>query len=200
MRNAIRRIVGISAGVAALAALGTPTALAAQPAPGDKAHPAKTATPATHRLTVDRRIPAVIPPKDGAIQAAPSVVTDDAFTIAKNGEYNGETCGTNTIDQATGWGPMTLTLTQSRAIATTWNASVSISPWKVGATVGFSVTDTVTKTEAGAYTVPAGKYGYIKAFPLYDYYTFEVWNTQMGRQIGWGEVRHPAGFCYDHSS
>ncbi|MEW1913773.1 hypothetical protein AB0442_36000 [Kitasatospora sp. NPDC085895] len=200
MRNAIRRIVGVSAGVAALAALGAPAALAAQPASGDHAAPASAAHSAAHRLTVDRRIPAVVPPKGGAAQAAPSVMADDPYTVAKNPSYQGETCGTNTIDQATGWGPMTLTLTQSRAIATTWNASLSISPWKVGATVGFSVTDTVTKTEAGAYTVPAGKYGYIKAFPLYDYYTFEVWNTQVNKQVGWGEVRHPAGFCYDHSA
>lgn len=94
---------------------------------------------------------------------------------------------------------MTLSLSQSRAVASQWSASVSVAAWKVTGTVGFSVTDTATNTETGTYAVPDGKFGTLEAYPLFDHFTFEIYDTSVGgRYVGGGDAYHPVGFCYNH--
>ncbi|MFD5922957.1 hypothetical protein ACFWIC_40755, partial [Kitasatospora sp. NPDC127035] len=70
--------------------------------------------------------------------------------------------------------------------------------WKVSTQVGFSVTDTATRTEAGAYTVPAGKFGYLEAYPLYDLFYYDVYSRAVtDHWVGSGSAQHPVGFCYN---
>ncbi|MFB7616495.1 hypothetical protein [Kitasatospora sp. NPDC056181] len=131
-------------------------------------------------------------------QESQSATTDDPYTQVRNARYAGQVCGTGRVDMVTGPGPMTLTLSQSRAVASTWSASVSISPWKVSSTVGFSVTDTATNTESGSYPVPAGQFGYLEAYPLYDVYNYDIYNVAVGdRYVGGGSAQHPVGYCYN---
>ncbi|MBD0693019.1 hypothetical protein BG452_40035 [Streptomyces sp. CBMA123] len=109
--------------------------------------------------------------------------------------YHGQVCGTDVIDANSGPGPMTLTLTQTRSTATQWTASASIDLWKISAGVGFNVTDTVTNTESGSYTVPDGKFGNLQAYQLFDYWTYSIY--EAGAYVGDGEVKKPVGFCYN---
>ncbi|MFI8462132.1 hypothetical protein ACIGG8_42890, partial [Kitasatospora sp. NPDC085464] len=103
------------------------------------------------------------------------------------------------MDIVTGWGPMTLSLTQSRAISSQWSSSVSVDAWKLSGTVGFSVTDTATNTETGSYTVPEGKFGTLEAYPLFDHFTFDVYDTRVAdHYVGGGDAYHPVGYCYNH--
>ncbi|WP_158715358.1 hypothetical protein [Kitasatospora phosalacinea] len=60
------------------------------------------------------------------------------------------------------------------------------------------MTDTVTNTESGIYTVPSGKYGHLESYPLYDVYRFEVYDTLFDYVRGYGEVNRPVGYCYNH--
>ncbi|WP_280702548.1 hypothetical protein [Kitasatospora sp. GP82] len=97
----------------------------------------------------------------------------------------------------TGGGPITLTLTNSRAIASSYTASATVTASIISSAVGFSVTNTYTQTESGAYTVPALKWGGIIAHPLYDVYGFEVIDPNFNAVVGYGEALRPAGFCYE---
>ncbi|MFJ4192391.1 hypothetical protein [Kitasatospora sp. NPDC089509] len=93
---------------------------------------------------------------------------------------------------------MTMTLTQSRAIASQWSATGGISAGMVSAGVEFSVTDTATYTESGAFAVPAGQYGHLEAYPMFDRFTFDVYDTRIGGgvKVGSGEALHGSGYCY----
>jgi hypothetical protein len=182
MRRATSRTVGVVPSVGVMAALAAPGAWAALAAE------APTATPGN--WITDRRQPAVQPPQEAAGGASKS-----ALEIAVNPRRTGQVCGTDTVDEVQGLGPMKLSLTSSRAIASTWNSSVSVSPASVSAAVGYSVTDTATYNESGSYDVPAGKYGVLKSHPLYDTYSYDFENIQLGQVVGYGTAQHAVGFC-----
>ncbi|MEV7355364.1 hypothetical protein [Kitasatospora sp. NPDC091276] len=154
--------------------------------------------------TIDRKAPAVkLPmPESGRVTASQGVqgsLADSPWLQSRNSVFQGQTCGTDRVDMVTGWGPMTLSLSQSRAVSSQWSSSVSIAAWKVSGTVGFSVTDTATNTETGSYAVPDGKFGTLEAYPLFDHFTFDVYDTSVGnRYVGGGDAFHPVGFCYNH--
>ncbi|WP_285740081.1 hypothetical protein [Kitasatospora phosalacinea] len=46
--------------------------------------------------------------------------------------------------------------------------------------------------------MPSGRYGYLESYPLYDVYTFEVYNTMFNYVQGYGQVNRPVGYCYNH--
>ncbi|MEU4115446.1 hypothetical protein AB0F71_13230 [Kitasatospora sp. NPDC028055] len=151
---------------------------------------------------IDRKAPAAtLPQVKVPAHAAPTRQSPerpaDVFGEVRDVAYHGQLCGTDVIDANSGPGPMTLTLTQTRSTATQWTASASIDVWKISAGVGFNVTDTITNTESGSYTVPAGKFGNLQAYQLFDYYTYSIYDTQVGAYIGDGEVKKPVGFCYN---
>ncbi|MFF3068883.1 hypothetical protein [Kitasatospora sp. NPDC057936] len=201
MRKTVSRISGAVIGAGVLTALAAPQALAA---PASSAAVAATQLPAgadPAHWTIDRQAPAVTLPQAPAraritpTQDSPSSTT--GFTEPRNISYHGQLCGTDLVDGVSGPGPMTLTLTQARSTATQWNASASINAGVLSAGIGFNVTDTVTKTETGSYTVPDGKFGNLQAYPLYDYWTFEVYDGSVGWTVGSGEVKKPVGYCYN---
>ncbi|MFD8321485.1 class III extradiol ring-cleavage dioxygenase family protein [Kitasatospora purpeofusca] len=153
---------------------------------------------------VDRQAPTPVHPrgvpatKAMTAPEAPDAAESDITLEVRNVRYAGQVCGTERVDMVTGTGPMTLSLAQSRAIASTWSASVSIAASKVSAVVGFSVTDTATRTETGSYTVPDGKFGYLEAFPLYDLFYYDIYSRAVSDHwIGSGNARHPVGYCYN---
>ncbi|MFI8085373.1 hypothetical protein ACIF6L_31855 [Kitasatospora sp. NPDC086009] len=191
-----------AAGVGALIALAAPQAQAVPvsgPVSAVAAELPAGAVPG--HWTIDRKAPVVKVPDAGRVtlpQESQSTTTDDPYTQVRNARYSGQVCGLDRVDMVTGPGPMTLTLSQSRAVASTWSASVSVAAWKVSGTVGFSVTDTATNTESGAFPVPAGKFGYLEAYPLYDLYSYDIYNVAIGdRYVGGGTAQHPVGYCYN---
>ncbi|MGW2255157.1 hypothetical protein ACWCXH_33970 [Kitasatospora sp. NPDC001660] len=214
MNRAVQRYVSrtaaLAAGLAAAAVLVAPQAQAVPvPAASPGQAPVATELPAgaiPGNWTIDRQAP--LPAAPQALAAAgvapsgesPSVTTDfNPYLQARNSVFRGQTCGTNRVDVVTGSGPMTLTLSQSRAVASQWSASVGVSPGSVSATVGFSVTDTATNTETGSYTVPDGKFGHLEAYPLFDHFTFDVYDGRFNNAyVGGGDAFHPVGFCYNH--
>ncbi|MFJ7913188.1 hypothetical protein [Kitasatospora sp. NPDC096204] len=39
----------------------------------------------------------------------------------------------------------------------------------------------------------------LKAYPLFDHFTFDVYDTSVGdRYVGGGDAYHPVGYCYNH--
>ncbi|MFE6869644.1 hypothetical protein ACFVFS_24210 [Kitasatospora sp. NPDC057692] len=210
LRNLISRIACAVAGVGAMAVMVAPQAQAVPVPDGPSVVSAAgvaTRLPAgavPGHWTVDRQVPAPTLPqgapatKAATIPQTPDTAAGDITLEARNVRYGGQVCGTGRVDMVTGPGPMTLTLTQSRAIASTWSASVSIPAGKVSAAVGFSVTDTATRTEAGSYTVPAGQFGYLEAYPLYDLFYYDVYSRAVtDHWVGSGNAQHPVGYCYN---
>ncbi|MFJ9461602.1 hypothetical protein ACIRST_41845 [Kitasatospora sp. NPDC101447] len=201
-------MAGAVVGVGALLAIAAPQAMAAPasgvgPAAASEATVQLPAGAVPERWTIDRKAPAPKLPAAGAgqvsdPQGAQEAATGDWWLQPRNGKYQGQTCGTSRVDIVTGWGPMTLSLTQSRAISSQWSSSVSVDAWKVSGTVGFSVTDTATNTETGSYTVPEGKFGTLEAYPLFDHFTFDVYDTRVAdHYVGGGDAYHSVGYCYN---
>ncbi|MFJ9777898.1 hypothetical protein ACIRVF_42780 [Kitasatospora sp. NPDC101157] len=189
-------------GAGMLAALAAPQALAAPVAVSPVAA-VTTQLPAgadPSHWTIDRKAPAAALPQASAPQhitptgKSPERPTD-AWGEVRDWSYHGQVCGTDVIDANSGPGPMTLTLTQTRTTATQWTASASIDVWKISASAGFNVTDTVSNTESGSYQVPAGKFGNLQAYQLFDYYTYSIY--EAGAYVGDGEVKKPVGYCYN---
>ncbi|MFE5586916.1 hypothetical protein [Kitasatospora sp. NPDC056531] len=204
MRKTFSRIAGAVVGAGVLATLAAPQALAAS-APVTPVTAVTTQLPAgadPSHWVIDRKAPAAALPQ----ASAPTRITPtrkspelpaEIFNEVRDVAYHGQLCGTDVIDANSGPGPMTLTLTQTRSTATQWTASASIDVWKISAGVNFNVTDTVTNTESGSYTVPDGKFGNLQAYQLFDYYTYSIYNNQVGAYVGDGEVKKPVGFCYN---
>lgn len=191
--QAVAVIMGIGAavGLAAPNASATPGHSSALVFPHDPAHPHA-------HWFVQRTVsaPAVGAPSP-RLGNAPAVASPRGGNVAVSTGYESQVCHTDNIDEVTGGGPITLTLTNSRAIASSYTASATVTASIISSAVGFSVTNTYTQTESGAYTVPALKWGGIIAHPLYDVYGFEVIDPNFNAVVGYGEALRPAGFCYE---
>ncbi|MCC9739901.1 hypothetical protein [Streptomyces sp. MNU89] len=51
----------------------------------------------------------------------------------------------------------------------------------------------------GSYNVPRGKYGTLKAYPLYKRYTFKLYFLDQ-KYAGKGSANKVVGYCYKHSA
>ncbi|AJT66379.3 hypothetical protein T261_4740 [Streptomyces lydicus] len=76
-------------------------------------------------------------------------------------------------------------------------ANVDVEAISVG--VGFDVTKSRTKRMTGEYQVPKGKYGTLKAYPLYANYSFNVYIVDSSWYRGKGAAKKVIGYCYTHS-
>ncbi|MEW1752248.1 hypothetical protein [Streptomyces angustmyceticus] len=117
----------------------------------------------------------------------------------KHVKYIGKKCGKKLASEARGRGPITLTLTHSASVSNTYSATIGVDIEGISAAVGFDVTKTHTKMMSGAYVVPRGKYGKLKAYPLYSMKSFDTY-LKMGGYLGKGKAYKVIGFCYTHSA
>ncbi|MFB7911334.1 hypothetical protein ACFY2K_13065 [Kitasatospora sp. NPDC001309] len=200
-RNTIRL-----GGVATLAAVALASGVTtAQAAPVRTPSPQLSVESVPPTWTIDRQAPAPAVPSaaDAGAVTPPQGTTGkaewDPYIQTRNvRKVQTDICGGNRLDAVSGNGPMTLTLSQSRAIASQWSATGGISAGAVSVGVGFSVTDTATYTETGSFAVPAGQYGHLEAYPMFDRFTYDVVDTRIGggATVGTGEALHGSGYCY----
>jgi hypothetical protein len=108
--------------------------------------------------------------------------------------------GKKSIAVVQGRGPMTLTLTAMETVSNTKSASITVSAEPVSAAVGFDVTKSRTKSMAGSWNVPRGKFGTLNAYPLYQEYSFNVYSKITGESVGKGTARKAIGYRYEHSA
>ncbi|MCX4410772.1 hypothetical protein OG840_57175 [Streptomyces sp. NBC_01764] len=123
-----------------------------------------------------------------------------AFCGIKSVKYHGLAQGKNSIAIVQGRGPMTLTLTAIETVSNTKSATITVSAEPVSAAVGFDVTKSRTKSMAGSWNVPRGKFGTLKAYPLYEDYSFSVYSKITGKDVGKGTARKAIGYRYEHSA
>ncbi|MEV7598117.1 hypothetical protein AB0O91_12145 [Kitasatospora sp. NPDC089797] len=208
--SALTKVAAVPAAAMAIVGVISPQAPAASAtgsssAPGpDAVQLPAGATP--ENWTIDRRAAVSVLPAPGPTTGAtssegPAGTRMDVYQEVRNVvKHEKALCGADPVDTVTGRGPMTLTLTQTRSVATQWSATAGITAGTVSAGVGFNVTETVTNAEGGSYPVPDGKFGHLEAHPLFDQYTFDVYDRRVGggAYIGSGQISHPAGFCYNH--
>lgn len=134
-------------------------------------------------------------------------ITDDLGRVKtqslcniKGVKYLGLQQGKGYIAIVQGRGPMTLTLTAMETVGNTKSSSISVTAGSVTAAVGFDVTKSRTKSMAGSWTVPKGKYGTLKAYPLYKAYSFKAYSKFGGTYMGKGTARKAVGYRYVHSA
>ncbi|MBT2492541.1 hypothetical protein J7E96_29345 [Streptomyces sp. ISL-96] len=118
----------------------------------------------------------------------------------KKVKYVGLQTGKNYISIVQGRGPMTLTLTATETVSNTKSSSIDVSAGAVSAAVGFDVTRSRTKSMAGSWVVPKGKFGTLKAYPVYKAYSFKAYSKVDGKYVGKGVARKAIGYRYAHSA
>ncbi|MGW6255780.1 hypothetical protein [Streptomyces sp. NPDC055085] len=122
-----------------------------------------------------------------------------ALCHVKNVKYHGLVQGKKSIAVVQGRGPMTLTLTAMETVSNTESATITVAAGAVSGAVGFDVTKSRTKSMAGSWNVPRGKFGTLKAYPLYQEYSFNVYSKITGESVGKGTARKAIGYRYKHS-
>ncbi|MFJ9868517.1 hypothetical protein [Streptomyces sp. NPDC101165] len=118
----------------------------------------------------------------------------------KSVKYHGLVQGKNSIAVVQGRGPMTLTLTAIETVSNTRSTSITVTAEAVSGAVGFDVTRSRTKSMAGSWDVPRGKFGTLNAYPLYKEYSFNVYSKITGKSVGKGIARKAVGYRYEHSA
>jgi len=111
-----------------------------------------------------------------------------------------EAWGTQYVAKAAGGpGPTTIHMSQSTSISNSFSANVSVSADVVTAGVGFSVTASYTTTLQCDLSIPAGIYGAIEAYPIYNVYNYDVmYNPFIGSpyKAGEGNASKAVGVFY----
>ncbi|WP_286256276.1 hypothetical protein [Streptomyces graminofaciens] len=122
------------------------------------------------------------------------------FCNIKNVKYIGVQKGKNYVGLAQGKGPMTLTLTSTVTVSNSKSSDISVTAGSVSSAVKFDVTKSRTQAMAGSYTVPKGKFGALKAYPLYKVYSFKAYSKLDGKFVTKGVARKAIGYRYEHSA
>ncbi|MEU5686265.1 hypothetical protein [Streptomyces venezuelae] len=113
----------------------------------------------------------------------------------KKVKYQGELCGLRKIQKTSGRGKTTLVMTVSKSVSSEVSTEVGIDYKIVSAAVGFKVTKSYTVEDQTRFEVPKNKFGYIEAYPLYDKYTFSIY--QGSKKKGEGTALRPVGVCFN---
>ncbi|MEV0398608.1 hypothetical protein [Actinoallomurus sp. NPDC050550] len=93
-----------------------------------------------------------------------------------------------------------MTVTGSRSISNTHSSTVGVDVEGLSAAVGFDVTRTKTWMVSASYVVPRGKYGTLRAHPLYNRKSFKAYWKVGGGYAGKGIAYQVIGICYTHSA
>ncbi|MFB7245349.1 hypothetical protein CW362_30045 [Streptomyces populi] len=123
-----------------------------------------------------------------------------AFCGIDHVKYHGLVRGKHSIAVVQGRGPMTLTLTAIETVSNSESATITVAAGAVSGAVGFDVTKSRTKSMAGSWNVPRGKFGTLNAYPLYKKYSFNVYSKITGRSVGKGTALKAVGYRYEHSA
>ncbi|MGW5852491.1 hypothetical protein ACWFQ8_31965 [Streptomyces sp. NPDC055254] len=130
---------------------------------------------------------------------APAPEGAEAYYRIKNGHWINQVCGTDVIQQTSGQGKTTLVMSVEKSVAATVTKEINVDLKYISAGLGWSVTSTYTVKNESRYEVPAGKWGAIQAFPLYDVYEGEAW-AGVGGDLPTGKrvwAHKPIGVCFN---
>ncbi|MGP3691296.1 hypothetical protein ACTVZO_42685 [Streptomyces sp. IBSNAI002] len=131
------------------------------------------------------------------VSPAPAGTT--AYYNIKNAHWISQSCGTNLIQQTSGQGKTTLVLSVEKSVAATVTKEVNVDLKYVSAGMGWSVTSSYSVKNESRYEVPAGKWGTVQAFPLYDVFEGEAW-AGVGGDLPTGKrvwAYKPVGVCFN---
>lgn len=151
--------------------------------------------------TVVKRNAGEVTPGTLSAEALATVNPGPAGTTAayqlKNARRIGQSCGTDLLQQASGYGKTTLVLSVEKAVAATYTREIGIEVKAISAGMGWSVTNTYTVKNETRYEVPAGKWGSVQAYPQYDLYIGDVYNL-FGPDTGKDAYGYkPVGVCFN---
>ena len=135
----------------------------------------------------------------GDVSAGEKLVPYASYSISSL-KYQGRLTGSTVLGVASGQPGMTLTISQTKSVANTYSCSASVPVGIISASVGFNVTSSESIQISGSDTVPS-KVGArevsrmtLTAYPLYDYYTYDVY--QNGTYFTSGRASHAVGVTF----
>ncbi|MEV8534724.1 hypothetical protein [Streptomyces sp. NPDC051211] len=134
-----------------------------------------------------------------ALPSTPSPSGTTAALFLRNAKYMGQTCGTDVIQQTSGRGKTTLVLTVEKGVSTTVKKEISIDAKYISAGMGWDVTKSYTVKNETRFEVPAGKFGTVQAYPLYNMHQGDVWeglqpSLPTGKRV---YAYKPVGVCFN---
>lgn len=107
---------------------------------------------------------------------------------------HGPVAGLQPIAVNYGYGPMELTLSVNQGVQATYSDNAGVNAGIISAGIGENVTSSYTVTGSSQVLVPSGEEYKLSAYPVYTYYTYQVWyNPVIGGayQIGSGYASIP---------
>lgn len=122
--------------------------------------------------------------------------TTEAYWV-QNAHRIGQSCGTGLLSQTSGYGKTTLVLTVEKSVAATVTKEIGVDYKAISAGMGWSVTNSYTVKNETRYEVPAGKWGSVQAFPLYDVYlgdVYRMFGSDTGKDV---YAYKPVGVCFN---
>ncbi|MFD6115303.1 hypothetical protein ACFWG0_35130 [Streptomyces yangpuensis] len=124
--------------------------------------------------------------------------TEDFYTI-KNAHWIAQSCGTELIQQTSGQGKTTLVLSVDKSVSATVTKEINVDLKYISAGMGWSVTSSYGVKNETRYEVPAGKWGTVQAFPLYDVFEGDA-HHGVGGGLPTGKkvwAYKPVGVCFN---
>jgi hypothetical protein len=110
-------------------------------------------------------------------------------------------CGKTVLAEASGPGGTTLRIDQTKSVSTSYSKTFTIEYNALSAAVGWDITKSASITVSGAWTVPKGKHGVLKAYTKYSAKKFDVWDSQVRIWDKKGVIAYkPIGVCYTHTA
>ncbi|MEE1939616.1 hypothetical protein V1L54_09330 [Streptomyces sp. TRM 70361] len=109
--------------------------------------------------------------------------------------YTGERCGARVIREATGTGPVTLTVGGEVSAGASYSAEGPVTP---GAFEGDPGSRRRSIPVSASHQVPSGKFGRLVVRSLYDVYRYRVSGDGARRVPGTAAI--PVGYCYEEKA
>lgn len=107
-------------------------------------------------------------------------------------------CKRGKLLRSSTYAPGVGTMTISETVSATYSAKVKIPASVISAEVGFSVTGSVTVSDAQTVTIPEGEVCTINAYAKLDYYEYHVWEDDVWFDDDCGTVTasNPVGVIF----
>ncbi|MGO4635024.1 hypothetical protein AB4225_29465 [Streptomyces sp. 2RAF24] len=183
-----RVAVGALFGAFTLGVLGTGTATAATPANENVIRDTGFFKPGPDTI-VKMNVGEVSTP-------TPAPAGTRGVTSVRNIKNLGQSCGTNVIQQTSGQGKTTLVLSVDKSVAATTKREVGVDLKYVSLGMGWDVTATYSVSNQTRFEVPAGRFGTVQAYPLYNMYQGTVYDTLQVPK-GYVFAYKPIGVCFN---
>ncbi|MCJ7842603.1 hypothetical protein MUB24_17205 [Lederbergia sp. NSJ-179] len=129
---------------------------------------------------------------EAEIQDHGDLVTPQALASVKQTGLR-DACGANLLRKSTGTGTFSMSISES--VTTQVSGGLGVNIKVINASLGTSISSTVTVTDSTSYTAPKGEIGVIEAYPSLKILDYDAYYA--GVKTGSGNVTYAVGVCWN---